>query len=80
MESKFFLENYRCNIESELSINIVKALSSKFDISYYKDNSVHRLSYNNGILEDELIENIDAENGTLIVFTPDEIFLKDFDM
>ena len=75
---KSFLRTTGVTLESELSINIVKALSSEFDISYFKDNSANHLSYNNGILEDAFIENIETENGTLIVFTPDENIFKGF--
>lgn len=75
---KSFLRTTGVTLESELSINIVKSLCSQFDISYFKDNSVYRLNYDNGILKDELIENIETENGTLIVFTPDENIFKGF--
>lgn len=73
-----FLRTTGVTLESELPINIVKALCSQFDISYFKDNSVYRLNYDNGILKDVLIENNDTENGTLIVFTPDENIFKEF--
>lgn len=75
---KSFLRTTGVTLESELSINIAKALCSQFDIYYFKDNSVYRLSYDNGILKDELIENIETENGTLITFTPDENIFKEF--
>lgn len=75
---KSFLRTTGVALEPELSINIVKALSSHFDISYFKDNSANHLSYNNGILEDAFVENIETENGTLTVFTPDENIFKGF--
>ena len=75
---KSFLRTTGVALEPELSINIVKALSSEFDISYFKDNSANHLSYNNGILEDAFVENIVTENGTLTVFTPDENIFKGF--
>lgn len=77
-KDKSFFRTTGITMEPELSIHIVKALSSEFTLSYYKDNQVTRLSYKHGILEDTFIGDVETENGTMIVFTPDETIFKGF--
>lgn len=71
-ESNRFLKTTGVTLDAYLIVEVIKALSSHFEISCYKAGVVNRLSYEYGILVEEVREDTECEHGTSVVFTPDE--------
>ena len=71
-ESNAFLKTTGVTSDADVIFDVIKALSSHFEISSYKDGVANRLSYKNGMLVEELTEDAECEDGTSVIFTPDD--------
>lgn len=72
-ESNHFLKTTGVTSDAYLIVEVIKALSSHFEISCYKAGVVNRLLYEYGILVEEVREDTECEHGTSVIFTPDEV-------
>ncbi len=73
-DSKAFKKSVGLNGVGTKAVN---ALSSYFEVISYRDGQLRKATFDKGILQTDTTEDTNEENGTLIVFTPDDsLFLK----
>jgi len=74
-DSKAFKKSVGLN---GVGLKAVNALSSHFEAHSYRDGQVRRTTFNKGILQSDLSEKTEDENGTYVYFEPDNTLFKHY--
>ena len=74
-DSKAFKKSVGLN---GVGVKAVNALSSHFEVASFRDGKVRRATFERGILQTDVTEDSQDENGTYIFFEPDSTLFKDY--
>jgi len=74
-DSKAFKKSVGLN---GVGLKAVNALSSHFEAHSYRDGQVRRTSFQKGILQSDVSEKTEDENGTYVYFEPDNTLFKHY--
>ncbi len=74
-DSKAFKKSVGLN---GVGVKAVNALSTHFEVASYRDGKVRRATFERGILQSDVTEDTQDENGTYIFFEPDNTLFKDY--
>ena len=74
-DSKAFKKSVGLN---GVGVKAVNALSSHFEVASFRDGKVRRATFERGILQTDVTEDTQDENGTYIFFEPDSTLFKDY--
>ena len=61
-----------------VGVKAVNALSSHFEVRSYRDGQVRRATFEKGVLQSDVTEPTQDENGTYIYFEPDNTLFKNY--
>ena len=74
-DSKAFKKSVGLN---GVGVKAVNALSSHFEVKSFRDGKVRHLKFEKGILQSDVTEDTEDENGTFIFFEPDNTLFKNY--
>ena len=74
-DSKAFKKSVGLN---GVGVKAVNALSSHFEVRSYRDGQVRRATFEKGVLQSDVTESTQDENGTYIYFEPDNTLFKNY--
>ena len=74
-DSKAFKKSVGLN---GVGVKAVNALSSHFEVRSYRDGQVRRATFEKGVLQSDVTEPTQDENGTYIYFEPDNTLFKNY--
>ena len=74
-DSKAFKKSVGLN---GVGVKAVNALSTHFEVASYREGKVRRATFERGILQTDVTENSQDENGTYIYFEPDNTLFKEY--
>ena len=74
-DSKAFKKSVGLN---GVGVKAVNALSSRFEVRSYRDGQVRRATFEKGILQSDITEPTQDENGTYIFFEPDNTLFQNY--
>ncbi|MCR5512551.1 MAG: type IIA DNA topoisomerase subunit B [Prevotella sp.] len=74
-DSKAFKKSVGLN---GVGVKAVNALSTHFEVASYRDGKVRRATFERGILQSDVTEDTQDENGTYIYFEPDNTLFKEY--
>ena len=74
-DSKAFKKSVGLN---GVGVKAVNALSAHFEVASYRDGKVRKAVFERGILQSDMTEDSQDENGTYIYFEPDNTLFKDY--
>ena len=74
-DSKAFKKSVGLN---GVGVKAVNALSSRFEVRSYRDGQVRRATFEKGILQSDVTEPTQDENGTYIFFEPDNTLFQNY--
>lgn len=74
-DSKAFKKSVGLN---GVGVKAVNALSSRFEVMSYREGKVRRLQFEKGLLQTDVTEDSNDENGTYIYFEPDATLFKNY--
>ena len=74
-DSKAFKKSVGLN---GVGVKAVNALSSRFEVMSYRESKVRRLQFEKGLLQTDVTEDSNDENGTYIYFEPDATLFKNY--
>ena len=74
-DSKAFKKSVGLN---GVGVKAVNALSTQFEVRSYREGQVRKAAFNRGILQTDVTEKTDDENGTYIWFEPDNTMFKNY--
>lgn len=74
-DSKAFKKSVGLN---GVGVKAVNALSSRFEVMSYREDKVRRLQFEKGLLQTDVTEDSNDENGTYIYFEPDATLFKNY--
>ena len=74
-DSKAFKKSVGLN---GVGVKAVNALSTLFEVASYREGKVRKAVFERGILQSDVTENSQDENGTYIYFEPDNTLFKDY--
>ncbi len=74
-DSKAFKKSVGLN---GVGVKAVNALSSRFEVMSYREGKVRRLKFEKGLLQTDVTEDSNDENGTYIYFEPDATLFKNY--
>jgi len=74
-DSKAFKKSVGLN---GVGVKAVNALSTHFEVASYREGKVRRATFERGILQTDVTEDSQDENGTYIYFEPDNTLFKDY--
>jgi len=74
-DSKAFKKSVGLN---GVGVKAVNALSAHFEVASYREGKVRRATFERGILQTDVTENSQDENGTYIYFEPDNTLFKEY--
>ena len=74
-DSKAFKKSVGLN---GVGVKAVNALSSHFEVASYREGKVRRATFERGILQTDMTEDTQDENGTYIYFEPDNTLFKGY--
>lgn len=74
-DSKAFKKSVGLN---GVGVKAVNALSSRFEVMSYREGKVRRLQFEKGLLQTDITEDSNDENGTYIYFEPDATLFKNY--
>ncbi len=74
-DSKAFKKSVGLN---GVGVKAVNALSTRFEVRSYREGQVRRATFEKGILQTDVTEPTDDENGTYIWFEPDNTMFKNY--
>ena len=74
-DSKAFKKSVGLN---GVGVKAVNALSSRFEVMSYREGKVRRLKFEKGLLQTDITEDSNDENGTYIYFEPDATLFKNY--
>ena len=74
-DSKAFKKSVGLN---GVGIKAVNALSSKFEVRSYRDGVVRTVKFERGVLKSDVTEDTQDENGTYVLFEPDNTLFKNY--
>ena len=74
-DSKAFKKSVGLN---GVGVKAVNALSSHFEVKSFRDGKVRHLKFEKGILQSDVTEDTEDENGTFIYFEPDNTLFKNY--
>ena len=74
-DSKAFKKSVGLN---GVGVKAVNALSTHFEVASYREGKVRRATFERGILQNDLTEDTQDENGTYIYFEPDNTLFKGY--
>ena len=74
-DSKAFKKSVGLN---GVGVKAVNALSTRFEVRSYRDGMVRKATFERGVLQNDVTEKTDDENGTYIWFEPDNTMFKNY--
>ena len=74
-DSKAFKKSVGLN---GVGVKAVNALSSHFEVKSFREGKVRHLKFEKGILQSDVTEDTEDENGTFIFFEPDNTLFKNY--
>ncbi len=74
-DSKAFKKSVGLN---GVGVKAVNALSARFEVMSYREGKVRRLQFEKGLLQTDVTEDSNDENGTYIYFEPDATLFKNY--
>ena len=74
-DSKAFKKSVGLN---GVGVKAVNALSTRFEVRSYRDGMVRKATFERGVLQSDVTEKTDDENGTYIWFEPDNTMFKNY--